>query len=168
MENKKNFRLSNLSVSIKTVISCYVGALFLGYFVALVQVYNRTQFDLAQTLLYYRGTESGGEDAGALTGPSFATLLSVSHVHTMSQPVMLALLGFIFALTYVSQKAKVIFILTAFLSSLVSNLAPWLIRYASRDMALLFPLSQMFLMMSFFIMAFVILYDVWAGPQIED
>ncbi len=168
MENKKPFRLSELSVALKTVITCYIGALFPGYFVALVQVYNRTQFDLTQTLLYYRGAESGSGDESALTGPSFATLLSVAHVHTMSQPVMLALLCFVFALTYVSQKAKVIFILTAFLSSVASNLAPWLIRYVSRDMVLVFPLSQMFLMLSFFIMAFVILYDAWRKSDVEE
>lgn len=163
MENKKPFRLPELSGSLKVVITCYVGTLFLGYFVALVQVYHRTQFDLAHTLLYYRGAESGDE-ADILTGPSFGTLLSVAHVHTMSQPVMLALLCLIFALTYVSQKAKVIFILTAFLSSVASNLAPWLVRYVSREMVMILPLSQMLLMLSFFVMAFVILYDVWRRP----
>lgn len=155
---KTNLSLSTFPVSLKVLATCFVLTLLLGYGVSLLQVYDRTHFEMAKTLLYYRGAE-GGE--GVLVPPSFATLLSVAHVHTFSQPVMLFLLGLLFVFSRLSERQKVLFILLAFLGSVVSNAAPWLIRYGSPRMTILLPLSQLMLMGSFFVMSLVILYDLW-------
>ncbi|MBI3540923.1 MAG: hypothetical protein HY073_02125 [Deltaproteobacteria bacterium] len=157
-------RLQTLSLPLKVLITCFVGTLLLGYVAALLQVFDRTHFDMAHTLLYYRGAETGagtGEDAGLMLPPSFKTLLSVTHVHSLSQPVMFGLLGFLFTLSMVTDAAKVIFILLPFIGSVVSNLSPWLIRFGTKGMVILLPLSQLAMTSGFFVMSFVVLYDLW-------
>lgn len=162
MENK--IKLSTLPTPFKTLITGLVLSLMIGYAVALIQVYHRTSFEPSKTVHYYRGVESENE-LEATPPPSFATLLSVAHVHSLSQPLMLTLMGFCFAMSYVTNKAKVIFISLSFLSSFGSTLTPFLIRYGSKSFSVLLPLSQMILMFTFFIMAFVVLYDTWVNKS---
>ncbi len=148
----------------KVLVTCFVLSLMVGYGISLLQVFNRTSFDAKKTVQYYRGVESENE-LEATPPPSFATLLSVAHVHSLSQPVMLALMGFCFALSYVTDKAKVLFIILSFLASLTSNATPFLIRYGSKNFSILLPISQMILLMTFFLMAFVVLYDLWVKKE---
>jgi hypothetical protein len=162
-----NRRLFSLPFSFKILITCFLVTLSLGYIVALLQVFDRTHFDVAQTLLYYRGDEVGGESA-VLLPQSFGSLLAVTHVHAFSQPVMLALVGALFCFTAVSEKAKTIFVIFSFGGSVVSNAAPWLIRYVARGSAVLLPLSQALMMMSFFVMFFVTLAELWGKREEEE
>lgn len=155
-----SIRLQTLSFPLKVLITCFVGTMLLGYAAALLQVFDRTHFDLAHTLLYYRGAETGDE-AGLMLPPSFKTLLSVTHVHSLSQPLMFGLLGFLFTLSMVTDAAKVIFIILPFAGSLLSNLSPWLIRFGTKGMVILLPLSQLAMASGFFVMSFVVLYDLW-------
>ena len=166
MEKTDRWSLGTLCPSLKVLVTCFILTLMAGYAVALLQVNERTRFDLAQTLLHYRGAEEGGIHLPQ----SFGTLLSVSHVHTFSQPVMLVLVGLLFSLSRVTEKAKVIFILLSFAGSVLSNAAPWLIRYTDPRPAVLLPVSQMALFISFFVMAFVVLRDTWRrkGEGEED
>lgn len=158
MEN--NIRLSNLPLSLKILVTCFVCTLLLGYGVALLQVYDRTHFDVARILLYYRGAETG-EGSGIILPPSFSTLLAATHAHTLSQPVMYLALGLIFVFSHVSEKKKASLVLILFIGSVLSNSAPWLIRYVSAKTIFILHLSQGLMMASFLTMSFVILRDVW-------
>lgn len=159
--------LNRLSPSVKVLITVFVLSLAVGYGVACLQIFSRTGFSLEQAIHHYHGglTE---EEQVVYTPPTFGTLVSVSHVHTFSQPVMLGILGFLLTMTYLSEAAKILFILLSFLGSLVSNATPWLVRYLSPHWIFLMPLSQLVLMGTFFVMAGVILYDVWRNPEEED
>ncbi|GEM_PF-1683193 len=158
MENK--IQLSSLPLSLKILVTCFVCTLILGYGVALLQVYDRTHFDVARILLYYRGAETG-EAIGMILPPSFSTLLAATHAHTLSQPVMYLALGLVFVFSHLSEKKKSSLVLMLFIGSVLSNSAPWLIRYVSAKMLFVLHLSQGLMMVSFFTMSFVILWDVW-------
>ena len=88
-------------------------------------------------------------------------MLSIAHVHTLSQPFMFACFGLIFAFTRVVNRAKNFFIILSFTGSLVSNATPWLIRYVSPQMVYLFPLSQFAILISVSVMALVPLQEMW-------
>ena len=158
--------LKSLSSSQKIVVTCFVVTIMLGYLVAVMKIFDHNHLDLEKTLIYYRGAETG-EDVGIILPPSFSTLLSVAHNHMFSQPVMLFLMGILFTFTYMSQKSKSLFILLSFVGSLLSNASPWLIRYVSSKTVMLLPFSQMLMMSSFFVMGFVVLYDIW-GKTIHN
>lgn len=160
-------RLNQLSPSLKIVITCFVVWIAVGFCVASLQIFARTGFRAEQAARHYHGGLTA-EEREIHTPPTFETLLSVSHVHTFSQPVMLGLMGLLLALTYVSEAAKILLILLSFVGSLVSNATPWLIRYISPHWTFLLPLSNLLMMGTFFVMAGVILYDVWRNPEEED
>lgn len=152
-------KLRNLSLSAKTLAACLIITLLIGYAVSLVQIYDRSHFNLKQTIQYYRGDEKG-EDS-LLVPQSFATMLSIAHVHTFSQPFIFGSIGLIFVFSGMTEKKKALLIMLGFLGSLISNLTPWLIRYTATGAVVLFPLSQIFIAVSLVIMSAVSLKEIW-------
>ena len=96
---------------------------------------------------------------------ALATMLSVTHVHTLSQPMLFALLSFIFAFSSLREKTKATFITLFFAGSVLSNLSPWLVRYSSANFVYCFPLSQAMIATCLFTMAFCSLKDLWCARQ---
>jgi hypothetical protein len=150
MENRT---LAFFPRSLKTLCICYILTILLGYGVSLLKVYDHSNgFNLSETATRYRGDP----DPDAMMPPqSYASLLSVAHVHSFSQPFMLALLGLIFVFSTHSQGLKSALILSAFVGSFISNLTPWLIRYLSAEAVYLYPLSQIMVAVGLLGMAFL-------------
>lgn len=155
----ENLRLSRWPSSVKVLATCFIITLLVGYAVSLVQVYHRAGFILTQVIAHYRGDETGVDPL--LLPQTFTTLLSVAHVHTFSQPLLFVLLGLIFVFSTRSEKTKKFLIVAGFAGSLVSNAAPWLIRYSHPQTALLLALSQMAIAISILGMSYVSLKEMW-------
>jgi len=86
-----------------------------------------------------------GEDAAAperiTVAVSYRKLLEVTHFHLFTLPVFVLIIAHLFMLTGLSTRAKTAWIASGWLSSLAHLAAPWLIRYAGRGWAWLYPLS---------------------------
>lgn len=160
MEINNLKRLSRWPLSFKIVATYFIITLLIGYFVSLVQVYERSHFDLSRVILYYRGEELPNEES-ILLPQNFATMLSVAHVHTLSQPLMFAIMGFIYAFSSHTEKKKSFFIALGFIGSLISNGSPWLIRYVTGGMVGFLPLSQLMIMFSLITMTFTSFRQLW-------
>ena len=154
----KNNALQEAPSPFKVLATSLIATIWVGYGVALLQIFDRTTYTLSKVLLYYRGEP--GEDSLNLP-QSFTSMVSVAHVHSFSQPMLLALIGALFAFSSASNRTKNIFIVMAFTASLLSNAAPWLIRYVSPHAFFLLPLSQSMLAISFLVMSAVPLADMW-------
>jgi hypothetical protein len=72
---------------------------------------------------------------------SYRKLLEVTHFHLFTLPVFVLIIAHLFMLTGVSTRAKTAWIACGWLASLAHLAAPWLIRYAGRSWAWLYPLS---------------------------
>jgi uncharacterized membrane protein len=151
--------LSKCSQSLKILITCVVLTIGIGYSVSLLQVYNRGSFNIEKTVIHFRG---GGDDPEGIHLPQGnQMMISVAHVHTFSQPVVLALIGLLFALTVLSEGFKAVWILASFLGSLAMNASPWLIRDVSPRFVYLLSVGGGVMILSFMGMAFFILKEVW-------
>ncbi len=140
--------------------TCFIVTLLLGYLIAVLQIYDRSHFDMQKTVQYYRGEES--KDPNSIFMPqSFTSMLSVSHVHTLSQPLMFGLLALIFSFSILSEKTKAVFIILGFSGSVLSNLAPWLIRYVAGGNVTLLPISQTMMMLSLMVMGIISIKEMW-------
>lgn len=159
MGTADNLHLSNWPSSLKVLATCFITTLLVGYAFSLVQVYHRAGFVLSQAVSHYRGDETGQDPL--LLPQTFTTLLSVAHVHTFSQPLLFALLGLIFVFSARSEKTKTFLIVAGFAGSLLSNAAPWLIRYTHPQTVLLLPLSQLAIAISILVMSYVSLKEMW-------
>ncbi|MBI2500624.1 MAG: hypothetical protein HYW02_03980 [Deltaproteobacteria bacterium] len=156
-------RLSVLPLSAKTLITCLLFALSVGYFVSLLQIGNRTDFNQQKTVRHFRGVEG---DSELYPPQSTATLISVAHVHSFSQPVVIALVSLLFLFTGISEGKKVFWILVAFIGSLAGICTPWLIRDVSPYSVFGLYLSGIALLGSFCVMATRVLYETWRSPSL--
>ena len=156
-----NIQLSALSFSLKILVTSFIVALAVAYSIALLQVRDRTRLNVSQTVMHYRGSP---EDREMNPPQSSATMISVAHVHSFSQPLVLVLLGFIFALTGLKEGTKAGWILASFIASLCSNGSPWLIREVSTQFVLLLYISGGVMMLAFLVMTARILKELWFIP----
>ena len=154
-------KLNQLSFSLKALATCTILTLLIGYGVAFLQIHGRTTFEMDKVVEYYRGADEGSENAGLVLPQSFASLTSVSHVHTLSQPMMLGIMGFIFAFSAITEKSRAFFITLSFLGSVLSNATPWLVRYLAASWVYLFPVSQLCIFVALVFMGIRSLYDLW-------
>lgn len=157
-------KLNGQSLPFKMVVTGFLFLQFIGFGVAILQVHDRTAFNIEKTILHYRGTEEESQKELFLP-PDYRELLSVAHVHTMSQPLILFLVGFLFVFSSLKDGMKLFFILLSFGSCLLSNLSPWLLRYVSARTAIFFPLSSALMIGTFLFMAAFILYDLWREEE---
>lgn len=157
-----DYPLKKWPSSLKALATCYLVTILLGYAVSLTQIYHRTTFNMHKAVTYYRGEENNPE--AMLLPQSFATLLSVAHVHTLSQPLLFFVLGLLFCFSLKTQKTKSLFIVLTFLGSILSNLSPWLLRYAHPIFVYLFPLSQIMIFVGLLYMSLVCLKELWLPP----
>lgn len=153
------FSLSGLPASFKLLITGIVLSLSVGYAVSLLQVRNRGSFNLQETARHFRGSVSEGE--GMYLPQSDATMISVAHVHTFSQPVVLGVIGLLFALTSASEAAKIFWILASFAGSLGMNAGPWLVRDVSEKFVYGLYFSGGLMEIAFVVMAIRVLHEVW-------
>ena len=97
------WNLKTLPLSLKVLITAFVLTIAVGYSISLLHVFERAGMRADQTVRHYRGTE--GAEGEVFIPQSYATLLSTTHVHTFSQPLLLGLVGFLFALSSVSERS---------------------------------------------------------------
>lgn len=158
MDPDNRVRLSTLETSLKVLATCFIISILIAYGISILKIFELSQFSVNEAVTYYRGDEAGD----SLKLPqSFAGLLSVAHVHSMSQPFLFVILGFIFAFSSRSQKTKSLFFILSFSGMIVSNGSPWLIRYCSADFIYLLPLSQAAIAVGILGMSLISLYDLW-------
>lgn len=163
MNPPSSFKLGSLSLSLKILCIAYIFTLLAGYGVSILQIYERSHFDMKRVVLYYRGeTPTSDGEPQVMLPQSYATMLSVAHVHTLSQPMMFALLSLIFAFTGFAERTKAIFIAVFFAGSFISNLSPWLVRYAPAGLVVLLPLSQLMIGVCMLTMSFSSLKALWS------
>ena len=166
MENCRRFYLSNCTPSLKVLITCLVVTLGIGYGVSMLQAHNRGSFNFKKTVVHFRGSDT--DESGIYLPQSSTTMISVAHVHTFTQPLLIASMGFLFALTRLSEGFKIGGILMAFLGSLFSNMAPWLIREISPSFVTLLYGGGAAMLVAFVIMALRVLFEVWLVPKNLD
>lgn len=152
--------LSDLPLSLKTLGFCLIITIMLGYGIGFVQIYARTTYNMKKVLIHYRGDEKSEDEFNINPPQSFQTMLSIAHVHTLSQPLMLGFIALIFCFSRKKEKIKTFFIALSFLGIVMSNGAPWLTKYGGANFIYLFPLAQLMIFISLMVMSLVSLKEL--------
>lgn len=92
-------------------------------------------------------------------------LLEVSHFHLFSMPVYLMVLSHLFMLGRWRERTKLLWIGAASLAVLLHLLAPWLVRGHTPFAAAIYATSGALLCISFLVMSFAPLCEMWLGPR---
>jgi hypothetical protein len=88
----------------------------------------------------------------------YRKLLEVTHFHLFTIPVFVLILTHLFLMTESSLLSHMVWISMAWLSALLHIVAPWLIRFGTTKLSLLFPLSGAGLFAS---CLWLTVYPVW-------
>ena len=165
MENPRP--LNSWPVSAKILATGFLISVLMGYAVAFLTIHHRTRFGMDETIRYYRGdTPADAESDAALAihlPKPYAEILAVTHVHLFSQPILVLAIGFLFFFCSVGEGAKTLAYLASVFGLLISNLAPWLLRYSGEEFVFLYPVSNILLMGGLTMMTVRILFDMWTS-----
>ena len=115
---------------------------------------------MSQVITYYRGDEL--PEAESLVFPqSYASILSITHVHSFGQPMLFGLLALVYLFSKSSEKTKAKVFVLLFSGCLVSNAAAWFVRYVSGSFVYLFPVSQIVIFGCVSLMSYRSLKELW-------
>lgn len=160
MDNK--YSLPHWPLSLRVLATCFIVSSLAGYAVGILKIYQLSRFNIAHASTYYAGDKE--KDEMALNLPqSYEAMLSITHVHSFSQPLFFGLMGLIFVFTSLSERRKGWMIGMLYLACLGSNAGPWLIKYQSISWIYLMVLFQAVIACVFLSMAWQSLRQLWCG-----
>ena len=153
-------RLYLQNSGLKWAITAFLLLTAVGFGVA--GLMSREHYGLSheQTILYYRGDETGG---GMEMPKLYPQLLQAAHVHSFTMPLVFLTVWLGLHFTPLAPRWKKAIILGGTLSILIYNAAPFLLRYYSVRSATLFTVGGIGLFLFYFLPAGLILYETWIG-----
>jgi len=168
------FKIWNLGREAKVLYTIFCVFALAAYAVSVLYAEDLIGLRTRDSRLYYAGgaVESAvpvdnriqlpEEAAHPVREPiSYRHLLEVTHFHLFTVPVFLLIVAHLFMLTAISPKAKLFWILSCGLGSLVHVAAPWIVRYAGG--AVLMPVSGAVMLGAFAFMTVYSVYAMWRG-----
>ncbi len=151
-----NFKLQNVSVGIKIIVTFFNLIMCAGLASNLAIFYLHTQFRSRAIVTYYLGSEQEW-----VAPQSFRALLETSHFHIFSMPVVIMIMAHLLLMTSVREWLKLTVISASFVGTLLEIASPWLIRYVSGQCAILMILAQILLALSFSFYIFIPIHEMW-------
>jgi hypothetical protein len=132
----------------------------IGYILALMNIYDKTQFTFNGIAEHYRGNEE------ELIYPmEFGDLISTSHTHLLGMTLMFMMLGTILMFTSVAESVKKWIICLAFTAIFLDIVSIWLIRYVAPQFTLLVMFAGGLMGISFLLLFVIPLRDTFAAGR---
>jgi hypothetical protein len=169
----QRFRLWRAPLQTRVLLTLFNVTIVLATAVSIVMYRVRTGLTPAGARDYYLGNEHTARAGDELLfARSFRELLDVTHDHAFSQPFLFFVLCHIFALTRVSDGAKIVVYVASFGSVLVDLAAPYLIRYVSPALAPIQIANGVVMTVVLLVLLAVPTYEMWvyrepAAPDVE-
>jgi len=154
---KKTSWLTQASQEIRLIYSLFIVFALVGHFSFILISVKRIGSTVTEIIRHYRG-DSGSEIAFP---KEFMELLEVTHFHAYIEGILLLVLAHLFAAVPWAKRIKIVVIATAFFSTFLDLLAPWLIRYISPDAAYLQMLAWTGMCVSYLPLTFAPLLYLW-------
>jgi hypothetical protein len=153
----REYRLSRLPFGARLFYSLFLVMVFLGLLTCIGFAFGKSGVSSAELIEYYR------QESAGLGGKPYLELLETAHFHLFSMPIFFLVLGHIFFLSSLAERAKLAVVLAAFAALLLEIVLPFLIVYHSRAWAWLEHPARIGLVATFLIFIFVPLREMWGG-----
>ena len=159
------FTLAKSNLSTKVLITSFLITVLAGLWVALLQYTERAGTSAKEATEWVRGNESDLAATELRPEKSFRELLSITHEHAFSLPILLFVLLHLVGLCTLPEKLKITLYLAGFLALLGSLAGPWLIYGVDPAWNLLMRISGIIMTLVLAFSAVTCLYEMWlAGP----
>lgn len=157
-----NQKLFQLNSDLKKILFLFVFTLTIGVSVGILYLSQTTNLSASGTISRYNGDTVEDEFEIPENYPkSFGELLLTTHNHVISFSLIFILLGLVFYFnSVITGKLKTLLIVEPFISTIVTFGSIWLVRFWDENFIYLTIISAVLLYTSFYIMSFVILYEL--------
>ncbi len=156
------FTLARANLSTKLLITFYLVTVLVGLWVAFLQYENRAGTSAQDAAEWILGNEDDLEATEFKSAKNTRELLSLTHEHIFSLPMMLFLLLHLLALCSVLGERSKIFLYSAGFASMATSLgSPWLIAKGSAGYQLLMRSSGVVMFAVMVCASGVCLWELW-------
>jgi len=152
-----------MELSKKVLFTILILIMLLGYFFALLQIFKTSGFDIAGVIAHFQGNEDE-----MMSAMSMEQLISISHIHMFSMPLVLTPSAFLFV-SYVrwNEFKKVIVLLIGYVGIVLDVLAWWGIVYLGKFFLIPLFLGGAFFGFGILIMSIASLWSIWQQDVIN-
>lgn len=154
------FRLRDTDRHIRLLYTLFLLLMLAGFLFSFFWAHSMTSLSPQGIAEHYRGSDATfGEPV------SFRELAEVTHFHLFTMPVVFMILIHVFYLTSASHRLKTAMTWAGFSGVILDLLSPWLISYVSPIFVLTMLTGDTLMMVSFFVMMGIPLYEMWILKQ---
>lgn len=149
-------KLSGVNKNMRLLITLFLLCMALAYVVALINVYDKTQFTYSGTAEHYVGNEEE-----LMFPKEFSQMVEMTHPHLLGMSMMFMLICSIFIFSSASDLLKKTIVISSFGSIVFDLGASWLIRYAAPQFAIMMIVAGMVMGLCFLFMFLIPMKDMW-------
>lgn len=161
------FTIARSNLSTKVLITAFLVTVLLGLWVALMQYWDRAGTSGKDAEEWVLGNEGDFEATEIKPEKSFRELLSITHEHAFSLPILLFVLLHLVGLCTISERLKVTLYLAGFLSLMGSLAGPWLIYGVDPSWNVLMRVCGIVMTVVLALSAAICLYEMWLAVPIR-
>jgi hypothetical protein len=156
----QRFRLRDSDRHIRLLYTLFLLLMLAGFLFSFFWAHSMTGLSPSGIADHYRGSDTTfGEPM------SFRELAEVTHFHLFTMPVVFIILIHVMFLTSASHALKAAMTWLGFGGVMLDLVSPWLISYVSPVFVLTMLAGDTLMMLSFFVMMAVPLYEMWILGQ---
>ena len=156
----QRFKLRDADRHIRLLYTLFLILMLAGFLFSFFWAHSMTGLSPSGIADHYRGSDTTfGEPM------SFRELAEVTHFHLFTMPVVFMILIHVTYLTNAGHAVKAIVTWGGFGGVMLDLVSPWLITYVSPIFVLSMLTGDMLMMLSFFVMMMIPLYEMWVLRQ---
>ena len=146
-----NFKLKNLDQTAKIFLSFFLTTMLLGILTGLGYVYYTTNMNTSGTIEHYKGSKVLDDEIPEEFPKPLEEMILSTHAHVNSFALISLIIGMIFYFSsMISGTWKLILMIEPFISTIITFLSLWLLRYIN-DQFVYVVIASSFLMYIFWI-----------------
>ena len=157
------FHYSKAGLSLKVLLTFFLLFVAAGYIFGLINIYNNVGFTYTGIVVHYRGEASDPIPQEF----AFSKLIQDHHVHLFGLSLLFLLIGYLFTLTRLPEKAKALFVAAPFLGMFFDFGSLWSTVFVSARFGWFSMIFGGFMALSFFMLIGRPLYEMWLLPVFQ-
>ena len=156
-----NFTLKKLDKTAKIFLSFFLSTMLIGILTGLGYIYYTTNMSANGTIEHYRGSEVLNDEIPEEFPKPLEEMILSTHAHVNSFALISLIIGAIFYFnSIISGSLKLILMIEPFISTIITFLSLWLLRYIDDQFVYLVIISSFLMYIFWIIMILICLYDI--------
>ena len=156
-----NFTLKKLDKNAKIFLSFFLSTMLIGILTGLGYIYYTTNMSANGTIEHYRGSEVLNDEIPEEFPKPLEEMILSTHAHVNSFALISLIIGAIFYFnSIISGSLKLILMIEPFISTIITFLSLWLLRYIDDQFVYLVIISSFLMYIFWIIMILICLYDI--------